>query len=369
MAGGINGFLSSVSGSINQYASGITSGVLGNVVNSATQALASALGLPGTPDSIIANNALDSASRAQTTYQPNSCYLVTIHQSTANGGSRYVQAYYDAETLGFQVGGSYDAPFAQGLLSLFNAPMLESLATVAGVKAVTKDMTALLWQGATRPSFSIPLVFFNRNEPAAGTNPIIDQMSILAQMALPSVDESGFLTAPGPQRNFDAAAQQIQDQANNLALSGSGAFKGLSDAFSNPTKQNITQALTGVRSVGQQFTKGFSNVLSALTGGDTLPTGSISVTIGSVLTLESVIVDSVEPNIDFQFDNQGRPIIARCMVHCTPYKIWAADDFVKAMNQGGTPQNVNGNTGATTFPLDSPGAISNVPAGLGVFGS
>lgn len=361
---GISGFLSTLGGSVNQYTSGIVSGALGGLVGSATNALAQSLGLPGSSGQVALSSTQDASARITGTYKPSSNYLVTIHQSTSSGGSNSVQAYFDGDSFGFGVGGQYDAPFAQGLLGMFGAPMLESLATVFGVKAVTKDMTALLWQGATRPNFAIPLVFVQDTDPGAGTSKIITDITNLAGMVLPSTTPDGFLTAPGPQRNLDAASQTLETQANQLYGSlgnlGTSAYNVLFNGGSPG------QAITAAKTAASQFAQTFTNTLSSFTANGNV--GTISITIGNFLSLESVIIDSMDLNVDFQFDALGRPMVARTSIHCQPYKIWAADDFIKALTkQPGATGAVSTDNSLQTFALNSQGAISNVPLNLGTF--
>lgn len=358
---GISGFLSTLGGSVNQYTSGIVSGALGGLVGSATNALAQALGMPGTAGQVSLSSTQDASARITNTYKPSSAYLVTINQSAASGGSNKVQAYFDGDSFGFGVGGSYDAPFAQGLLGMFGAPMLEQLATIAGVKTVTKDMTALLWQGATRPAFDIPLIFVEDIDPGVGTPKLITQINTLAAMVLPTTTPDGFLNAPGPQRNFDAASQALESQANQLYSAIGNAGKSTIGLLQRTT--TASQAITSYQNAGSQFAQTFTNTLSAFTAPGNI--GTISITIGNFLSLESVIIDSMDLNVDFQFDTLGRPMVARTRIHCQPYKIWAADDFVNALTrQPGGSSATSTPYSLQTFPLNSQGAIANAAPSL-----
>ncbi len=316
----IGGFVKSASTSVANYATNTAKGAINKAYGSVTEALNRSIGIGGSPLEQRKLADQNASSELQQAYTPNAAYQVILSADTDNGEPLIVSGWYGAETLNFSFGGSYDAPFAQGLLSMMGGPTLETIARLNGVQSVTKDMTAQIWQGATRIAVDIPLVIAAQYD---GEQEIMQTINSLARMALPSETESGFLRAPGPRPNLNRAVDNIGDTFNNISTGFKDFAKEAASGGLN--KQSLTQVLSG----------GPNSLLGASAEFIGSPVreveGNIALKIGNILHLESVVVESISPTIEWQLDGRGKPMFATINIHVSTFKIPTAEEMTNIL--------------------------------------
>lgn len=316
----IGGFVKSASTSVANYATNTAKGAINKAYGSVTEALNRSIGIGGSPQEQRKLADQNAQTELQQAYTPNSGYQVILSMDTNEPAPLQVSGWYGAETLNFSFGGSYDAPFAQGLLSAMGGPTLETIARLNGVQSVTKDMTAQIWQGATRISLDIPLIIAAQYD---GEQEILQVINDLARMALPSETESGFLRAPGPRPNLNRAVDNIGDTFNNLTT-------GLKDFGSEIASGGLTAtAVTKVLSGGPNSLLGSTAEFISSPVRDV--EGKISLKIGTMLHLDSVVVESIGNSIEWQLDNRGKPMFATINIHVSTFKIPTAEEMTNIL--------------------------------------
>lgn len=353
MAFNIGNFVQSASKSVTDYASSTAKNMMNQAYGSAVDAINRSMGIGGSGASSALIADATATAEIQQVYKPNETHhRVTIYSSDddSNNQPLSVTGWYGAETISFSFGGSYDAPFAQGLLNMMGGPQLETIARLYGVQSVTKDLTAQMWQGGTRIALDIPLVIYAEYN---GETEILDVIRKLGRMALPSTTESGFLRAPGPRPNLNKAIDNLGSAYSNL-VSGFSAF---GDVVSNAAadSQSLTQVISG----------GPNSVMGALTSVIAAPVsspdGNIGVRIGNLLHLDSVVVESVNPNIEWQFDVNGKPLFATIHVHVSTFKIPTAEDMESILCMKRQPTNTD------PANSESPGSLMNFGGNISNF--
>lgn len=316
----IGGFIKSAQSSVSNYVANTAKGAINKAYGSATEALNRSIGIGGNPADQRQLSDQNAQTEIQQAYTPNAAYQVILSADTDDGEPLIVSGYYGAETLNFGFGGSYDAPFAQGLLSMMGGSTLETIARLNGVQSVTKDMTAQIWQGATRISIDIPLIIAAQYD---GEQEILRTIYNLARMSLPSETESGFLRAPGPRPNINRAVDNIGNTFNNISKGFSDFGSALSSG--SLSSSSLTQVLSG----------GPTSILGATADFIGSPVrdveGNIGLKIGNTLHLESVVVESIGNSIEWQLDNRGKPMFATINIHVSTFKIPTAEEMMNIL--------------------------------------
>lgn len=317
----IGGYVSSAVSSVSSYAKSAASNVISSTFKNAVNGLTNSLGVGGTnggSKSLLNNNAENEIYQV---YSPSSYYQVLIssdEMDPVTGNPISILGWYGSEQLSYSFGSSYEAPFAQGLLSAMGAPTIEMVGRLYGVQSITKDMTAQIWQGSDRLHLDVPLIIAAQADGQAEIQEVIRQLAFLS---LASETDSKFLRAPGPRPNLNKALDKLESSVDNTWSSikslGSDVLSG--GAATSPGK---------LLSTFQGAVGGVADIIGAPVQN---PEGNISIEVGNMLFLESIQIESVSPTIEWIAGPNGEPMFAQINIRLSTFKIPTAQDMVKIL--------------------------------------
>ena len=235
---------------------------------------------------------------------------------------------YLPETWQFNIASDYSAPYAEGLTEGIPSFMGVGL-KAAGVSLTTQVLTGQMWKGSSEVSFSLPLVFQAENDP---DKEVMLPLMQLMYLTLPrdSINGGGgLLSAPGPY--FDLvdtspeASKAVIGQPSSRDSKSVAGNKSFLDKMKD-TSSNLGGALGTAGEAAMEFgSAGVGMFVGGLTaGGDGgadlkrsttnafhtankylqpvsnllagLVKNKISLKIGNMLLLDSVVITSVDQN-------------------------------------------------------------------------
>jgi hypothetical protein len=308
---------------------------------------------------------------------PNSNYLITI-QSTgdpASGQSPISVSAPMPDEFAFDVGATYEQMLPQGFLG---NRVINVASSIFGTKLAVQAMTAQLWAGNTDSELSMQIDFHTETNPLQDVRtPIVN----LLKLAMPSVNQqNGFLTSPGPQLDTSSAGSIFSTAGSTVGTATSSVLGGVSSALSNIGNGIVGLLPSGVQNLfgvtptpatltntSTQPNNGAGNsVTAALQANPTLGTASywnqqiknrISITVGSYLYFQSVVITRISQTYASNFDAQtGWPHHVRVAIAFKPLFMLSQQDldtlFVNPA--GGTT------TGANTYGFSIPTPTSSV---------
>lgn len=197
---------------------------------------------------------------------PNAAYSINFFSQLYNGESIAVTAYLP-ERVNMSVTSEYGTPF----MNLAPANLMGevgggALAGIMGTTGMIQAMSIKVWQSSQGLTLQVPLVFMSDTDPKEN---LINIMN-LYKLSVPSSPGGpfGLLRAPGP--NYAGL--------DKLKKIGASLGRELGDLVTGQEQNNFTQDVVNVLKEGIQ--------------------NQISVTIGTYLKFDSVVVDNVD--VDFE---------------------------------------------------------------------
>lgn len=222
------------------------------------------------------------------------------------------------DTWQFDISSEYSAPYAEGLTEGVPSMLAPGL-KAAGISLTTQVLTAQLWKGSSEINFTLPLVFQAENDP---DREIMKPLLELMYLTLPrdSQGGGGMLSAPGP--HFDlvdtspeglnsgkaedksvAGNSSIKDSIGNLYEKGKALAGPLGDAAVSAAGVPVAVLQAGsdggasvkraVTNVYQGLNKTISPISNMLAS---LVKNRISLSIGNMITFDSVVITNVQQN-------------------------------------------------------------------------
>ncbi len=268
-------------------------------------------------------------------------YIVTIQQ---NSNPAIVIEAPMPDSFAFDVGASYEQMLPQGMT---NNSVLNTAAALTGTRLAVQALTAQLWGGSTDSELSMELVFHTETDPYYDVRmPIVN----LLKLTMPTVDtKSGFLGSPGPQIDFSKAGTIFSDAASTVGNDVGSLLGGLAsgieniavgawNALTSGTPLGTAPKSASMTETNTQVANGQSNsVAQALQQNPNLGTAAywntmiknkISISIGSYLYFDSVVITRVSQTFASNFDAQtGLPHDVRVSVSFKPLFMLSQQDL------------------------------------------
>lgn len=260
-------------------------------------------------------------------------YLLHITRPKSHGRPAIDIVASLPEQLGINLQATWSAPFAEGLV---NNDKINMATQLMGMKWSNQAMSSNFWTGGQEIEFSLPIVFTAENS----YSDVLTPLQLLVELAVPTVNEMGFFRAPGPSL---VAAGQLGDVAKSLYSLKSTATTTLDNT--NTTNPDSRPATAGeVAAQSQSIFTGVRDKLSALMKFE----GKISLTIGTFMHLDSVVITNINQDFVMMMGRDGVPNRVTCDVgfklHQTPsaedIKAWyimgsSLDTYYQGMNNLG----------------------------------
>jgi hypothetical protein len=268
-------------------------------------------------------------------------YVVTIQQ---NSNPAIVIEAPIPDSFAFDVGATYEQMLPQGFT---NNTLVNTAAALTGTRLAVQALTAQLWAGNTDSELSMELEFHTETDPYYDVRtPIVN----LLKLTMPTIDtKSGFLGSPGPQIDFsktgtifsDAASTVGNDLTNILGGAASGIENFVVGAW-NAGKQALgfgtTPKAASMTDSNAQVADGANNAvakqiqqnpnLGTAQYWNTMIKNKISISIGSYLYFDSVVITRVSQTFASNFDAQtGLPHNVRVAVSFKPLFMLAQQDL------------------------------------------
>lgn len=247
------------------------------------------------------------------------------------------------DTWQFDISSEYSAPYAEGLTEGIPSMLAPGL-KAAGVSLTTQVLTAQLWKGSSEITFTLPLVFQAEYD---SDREIMKPLLELMALTLPrdSQGGGGMLSAPGP--HFDlvdttanpdlnsgkaeskttagslSIGQALSDAGNvfktvggaalDVGLAGGGAVVGALTVASNP--DGLKSGVTNLYHTANKYISPLSNKLASMVK------NRISLSIGNMLTFDSVVIINVQQNHKVQptadISGQSTGLYQKCEITVT----------------------------------------------------
>ncbi|MFA5669420.1 MAG: hypothetical protein WC967_09250 [Balneolaceae bacterium] len=242
-------------------------------------------------ESSIKNQVAKAIQLAEKEYQSTdlSPYMITFYFQEVGKDIKVIKGFLP-ENIGFDLSSTYSAIFDR---NVFSGNTVGSVLRTAGISGVTKEMTFRVWESSGYLNFSLPIVFdladdiFVQGQPYVKTPKEI--LSEFANRVLPSRKEDKiFLTPPGPTLSFDFNWDSITSAFTSEQETSSGT--------NTPESQKNEQA-SKARQAGAAFEKTLVQARNAL-GSQLSYDKFYSVQLGSFLTIDNIVIDSVAPSFD-----------------------------------------------------------------------
>jgi len=218
------------------------------------------------------------------------CYIIPLDR-----GMDPIIAHLPEE-YDLSLGGSYQAPFAQGPKDLH--AHVGPAASAFGLQFANKAMTAQLWQGSNEVEFTIPLILQLETNP---NTDILKPLSALYELVLPREEVAGgLLTSPGPHLDLDL----LKESAVALGDSAAEYAKEAWENFGTPTKSTTTSvgdpstgALNRAGEAVKNAANATNNAIGAVSNSVTAAIKyNIALMIGQFQFFPSVVITNVSQN-------------------------------------------------------------------------
>lgn len=280
-------------------------------------------------------------------------YLVTIQQ---NSNPAIVIEAPIPDSFAFDVGATYEQMLPQGFT---NNTLVNTAAALTGTRLAVQALTAQLWAGNTDSELSMELEFHTETDPYYDVRtPIVN----LLKLTMPTVDtKSGFLGSPGPQIDFEKAGTIFSDLSSQVSTSAAqllgGAVGGVQNLLSGALGFGTSPKPSSLNDSNAQVTDGKNNSTAQVSQQspnlgtakywNTMIKNKISISIGSYLYFDSVVITRVSQTFASNFDAQtGLPHNVRVAVAFKPLFMLAQEDLdTLFVNPGGGSTSGNNSFG------------------------
>lgn len=298
------------------------------------KALTSAMGKVSSALDGITGGASSSASVSGDPDLSHPNYTVIITQAQDAGGKGkpgtarvVVGSMPDTIELNQAVG--WKAPWGAGIAG---EGAVSDVLALTGNRLVAQVMTLKVWQGSTN-DFDFTVQFQLR----AWTDPELDVMEPLRnllRMSLPSMNEAGFLTSPGPVLKEEAIKEGASTTAEILG-DAAGSLMDLAKEAMKDTTSSLTAKV-------KNFKSGATDVLAAtgITKKSFLESrmsNIISIQIGTWFSLHNVLIQDVRYTLNTQtpYGPTGQPTSADVTVSFTPMFAITQEDISTILKSPG----------------------------------
>lgn len=284
-------------------------------------------------------------------------YIVTIIQ---NSNPAIVVEAPIPDSFAFDVGATYEQMLPQGFT---NSKVVNTATALTGTRLAVQALTVQLWAGNTDAELSMELEFHTETDPLQDVRtPIVN----LLKLTMPTIDtKSGFLGSPGPQIDFSKAGTIFSDAATSLEHEAvkSGLGFGTSPKPSSLQDSNAQVADGNNDAVAKQLQQNPN--LGTAKYWNTMIKNKISISIGSYLYFDSVVITRVSQTFASNFDAQtGLPHNVRVVVAFKPLFMLAQEDldtlFVNPTS------NTTSGTNSYGFSIPNQGSVAGGGSVMGV---
>lgn len=290
-------------------------GILDNWVQKATSSLKDYVGSQST--GMVANSTTTDPSLVAA----NRNFLVIIKQDQdvptvpGLGGQPMVVVGQIAQEFQIDQAVKWGTPWGAGLIG--DGPIADILSATSGNRLVAQVTTLQVWQGAGNDiDFTIS---FELRAWSDSARDVMTPLQYLLAMALPSINDSGFLLSPGPiidSKALEELGQQIPKAiataASDVGAIGKELFSAGKEAVLGKTSDGANSALsilTGKSAAGQQLAKDIGTVAKKNTLESKMK-NKISISIGQWFSLDNIVITNVQHTVQGQMPSPDGGIMA-----------------------------------------------------------